>query len=140
MLGWVVAPALVLGLLFQLIDGGVARASAMMPLTALAGLVMVEVALAGWRRVPFTCSWIPAQRPLVLILVASGAALMLASGLLPAVIVAASRSLRGFGWLAAILGAIAGGMRWRRLRTWDEQPLVFEDEAYDKVQTLGLSR
>jgi len=40
----------------------------------------------------------------------------------------------------AVLVTTAGLLRWRRVQTWADQPLLFEDERYDKVQTLGLTR
>lgn len=139
LLFWIVLPALAVGAPFQALARGWS-AVPMLLLTATAGVLMIEIALAGWRRIPFTCSWIPAQRPLVFVLIASGAALLVVSGFLPAMIVAASRSPWGFLWVVGLMGGTAGLMRWHRVRTWADRPLLFEDEVYDKLQTLGLSR
>jgi hypothetical protein len=117
-----------------------ARALLTLPLTLALGALIVEVALAGWRRVPFTCTWIPGQRPLVFILITSAAALFVASTVAPFAIVVTTRSpawaiLLSLGLVAAIVVL----HRWR-VRTWQEQPLVFEDERYDKLQTLSIYR
>jgi hypothetical protein len=138
-LKWVIAPALMLGTPLQILS---LHWSAMTSLlfSVVIGLLMVEVALAGWRRVPFTCTWIPGQRPLVWTLLASAAALFLVAGFLPAAVVAATRVTQLkiiFGVLLTVPMAV---LRWRRMTTMTGQPLLFEDERYDKLQTLGLTR
>jgi hypothetical protein len=42
--------------------------------------------------------------------------------------------------LGGLLLTTLAALGWHRLRTWALQPLQFEDEAPDVVQTLGLHR
>lgn len=140
LLRWVVLPAWLIGVPLQVMSMQWA-AGISLALTALIGAVLVELFLAGWRRVPFTCSWIPGQRPLVFILLASVGALIVVAGFLPMlVVVSAVRSNGLLLMFGTVLVATAGLLRWRRVQTWAAQPLLFEDERYDKVQTLGLTR
>lgn len=140
LLRWVVLPAWLIGVPLQVMSMQWA-AGISLALTALIGAVLVELFLAGWRRVPFTCSWIPGQRPLVFIFLASVGALIVVAGFLPMlVVVSAVRSNGLLFMFGTVLVATAGLLRWRRVQTWAEQPLLFEDERYDKVQTLGLTR
>ena len=108
-------------------------------LAALFGLLIVELVLTDWRRVPFTCTWLPGKRPLPLLVVYGLISLILLLTL-GELIHVAMRSWRGAGMLGGLLLAIVSALRWRRLRTWALQPLQFEDEAPDVVQTLGLQR
>ena len=78
-LTWVIGPALLLGAPLQIASLQWA-ATISMSLSLLLGLLMVEIALAGWRRVPFTCTWIPGQRPLVWTLFTSAAAMFFVAG------------------------------------------------------------
>jgi hypothetical protein len=135
----ILLPALLAGAGLQVWALG-AKSLLTLPLTLALGALIVEIALAGWRRVPFTCTWIPGQRPLVFILITSAAALFVASTIAPFAIVVTTRSavwaiLLSLGLIAAIVVL----HRWR-VRTWGEQPLVFEDERYDKLQTLSIYR
>lgn len=140
LLRWVVLPVLALAVPLQVV--ALQRASGIaLVLTALAGAVMVELALAGWRRVPFTCSWIPGQRPLVFILLVSAGALFVAATVLPTLIIISAVYPMGSPiFVGTVLATTAGLLRWRRVRTWARRPLLFEDEHYDKLQTLGLTR
>jgi len=71
----------------------------------------------------------------------SVAALIVVAGFLPTlVVVSAIRSTGLLIMFGAVLVTTAGLLRWRRVQTWADQPLLFEDERYDKVQTLGLTR
>ena len=93
--------------------------------------------LAGWRRVPFTCTWLPGKRPLPLLMIAVIVSLLLL-WLLGELMRLALTSLRGTLTLAGVLLGIAAALRWRRLRSWAGAPLQFEDELPNRVQTLGL--
>jgi hypothetical protein len=107
-------------------------------LAAGVGLIVIEMVLASWRRIPFTCSWIPGKRPLPLMMVATiGAvqAVTLATGL----IYLALRSAAAFLIVAGLLFVPALGLRIRRRARWASQPLQFEDDRPDRLQTLGLT-
>lgn len=106
-------------------------------LSLLAGLVMAELLLVDWRRVPFTCTWIPGKRPLVFTLVGAIGALVLVMSVLGSLI-----RLSLFSWplmtgLAGILLTISALARYRREQAWGTQPLQFEDEPF-QAQVLGL--
>jgi hypothetical protein len=140
LLRWVVLPAWLIAVPLQVLALQWAAVISL-TLTALIGAALVELFLAGWRRVPFTCSWIPGQRPLVFVFLASVAALIVVAGFLPMlVVVSAVRSTGLLLMFGTVLVATAGLLRWRRVHSWAEQPLLFEDERYDKLQTLGLTR
>lgn len=139
LLTWVVGPALLMGAPLQILA---LRGSAVISLvlSAVIGLLMVELAMLGWRRVPFTCTWIPGQRPLVWTLFASAGALILVAGFLPAAVFAATRETKFMVLFGVVLTVPTAVLRWRRMSAITEQPLLFEDERYDKLQTLGLTR
>ncbi|MPZ21574.1 MAG: hypothetical protein GEV06_27335 [Luteitalea sp.] len=98
---------------------------------ALYGSGLVELVLADWRRLPFTCTYIPGKRffahtvvivvSIYVIFVNLGAALLGAS--------LADRRLAIV--IGAFLLAVVGSLRWHRLRTWGKIPLSFEDELPD---------
>jgi hypothetical protein len=136
---WVLAPAIISGVVLQIL---VLKSAALLtiPLTMIIGLLMVEVALAGWRRVPFTCTWIPGQRPLVFILLTSAVALAFVARMLPAMVFIATRSWPWLLSFGVLVTTAAVSLRVYRIRTWADLPLQFEDERYDKVQVLGLTR
>jgi hypothetical protein len=105
---------------------------------ALVGVVFVHVVLLDWRRIPFTCSYLPGKRFVAhslligwgafLLFTVTGAGLVhvATGGPRPAVIIAAALALTG--WV----------LRRRRLATWSETPLMFEDECPDQPQPLQL--
>lgn len=136
---WILAPAIVCGAGLQIATLGRDAASTV-PLTLMCGLLIVELALAGWRRVPFTCTWIPGQRPLVFILLTSAVALAFVARMLPAMVFIATRSWPWLLSFGVLVTTAALSLRIWRVRTWADQPLQFEDERYDKVQVLGLTR
>lgn len=138
-LTWVIGPALLLGAPLQVFALGWGAVISI-AFSVVLGLLMVELAMLGWRRVPFTCTWIPGQRPLVWTLFASVGALILVAGFLPVAVFAATRAT---GWMVPfgiVLTVPAAVLRWRRMTRFTDQPLLFEDERYDKLQTLGLTR
>lgn len=106
-------------------------------LSGLAGLLMVEVMLADWRRVPFTCTWIPGKRPLAFTLVMAICIFALVTGTFASLIQVALFSWPLATLLAGVLLTSAGLARQRRYRAWRLQPLQFEDEPF-KLQVLGL--
>ena len=105
---------------------------------AAVGFVFVHAVLLDWRRIPFTCSYLPGKRFIghsaligvaacILFTVTSGGFVRLAMvDVTQGVIVAASLVLVGY-WL-----------RERRLLTWTKTPLMFEDEFPDQPLQLQL--
>jgi hypothetical protein len=110
-------------------------------LTGVFGLLCVETLLRDWRRIPFTCSYMPgkysvAQSTLAVIL------LYLSAGSIG--------SLMELGALrqpspvpdvvvVAVLSVVVVWLRRRRLAKWREAPLVFDDELPTDVQVFRLS-
>jgi hypothetical protein len=114
--------------------------NALLPAAVIAavGLVFVHAVLLDWRRIPFTCSYLPGKRFIghsALIGVAACLLFTLTGG--------------GFVRLATVdptMGIIAAGsllvigywLRSRRLLNWTRTPLVFEDEFPDQPLQLQL--
>jgi hypothetical protein len=132
----VLLPALVLAgpLQFWVIGIGAWRT---MLLALLAGLAMAELMLIDWRRVPFTCTWVPGKRPLVFTIVGAFGIYVLVTSFLAAFLEASLYSWPMFLFVTGVLLMITAIARHRREQSWAAQPLQFEDEAF-QLQTLGL--
>jgi hypothetical protein len=133
-----ILPALLISAPLLFFTLGAARGLAALVLSALAAGVILELVLTGWRRVPFTCTWLPGKRPLpfammtvlaVIWVVASAAELVTFA-------VKSGPGNAAIGSMAFALAALA--LRWRRKRSWARDPLEFEDEPFDRMQKLGL--
>jgi len=108
---------------------------------ALVGLVFVHAVLYGWRRIPFTCSYLPGKRfighsvifgfflGLFFTVFGGGLASIAASGTPVAIAV-----------IVAMLSSVAFVLRRQRLALWRDLPLMFEDELPDQPQLLELQR
>jgi hypothetical protein len=100
----------------------------------------VHAVLHQWRRIPFTCSYLPGKRFighsvifgffLGLLFTVFGGVLAggAASGTGPAIII------------MVILSTLAFALRRQRLALWRDSPLMFEDEFPDQPQLLELQR
>ena len=107
-------------------------------IVALVGLVFVHAVLLDWRRIPFTCSYLPGKRFITHSLVLGFVAYLiftLAGGWL---VRAAAAGTKQALILAVALSIVAGLLRWRRLAIWSETPLMFEDEFPDQPVQLRL--
>jgi hypothetical protein len=107
-------------------------------IVALVGLVFVHAVLLDWRRIPFTCSYLPGKR-----FVAHGLLLGLVAFLLftfagVGLVHAATASWRHGLVIAAALSLVAWLLKRRRLAIWRERPLMFEDEFPDQPLQLQL--
>ncbi len=102
------------------------------------GLVFVHAVLLDWRRIPFTCSYLPGKRFIGHSALIGFAACLLftvtSSGL---VRTALARANQGLAITAALL-IIGYWLRERRLVTWKRTPLMFEDEFPDQLLQLQL--
>jgi hypothetical protein len=105
---------------------------------ALVGLVFVHAVLVDWRRIPFTCSYLPGKHLIAHTLVLGFAAFVLFTTagalLVHLATVSASHALV----IAATLFLVAWLLKRRRLATWREAPLMFDDEFPDQPLQLGL--
>jgi hypothetical protein len=107
-------------------------------IVALIGLVFVHAVLLDWRRIPFTCSYLPGKHLVAHTLVFGFAALVVFTSagtwLMRAATVNATHALV----IGAALSLVAWLLRRRRLAVWRETPLMFEDELPDQPVQLGL--
>jgi hypothetical protein len=130
---------LALALPFQLAVLGVHRTLLCIPLTFLMGLAFVEIVLARWHRLPFTCSYLPGKRPFVhdflLLLVSFFGFTTLGWGL-------AGRAMARNSPVPValvILFTLAMAFRWVRLQSAVNRPLEFEDEPPESTYGLRLN-
>jgi len=108
-------------------------------MTALCGLVLVELHMSEWRRIPFTCSYEPSRQLVWLTLVISVTAFVLFT-MIGSRLVLYSVS-HPVGWLGVmtILGAVVLYLRRQRLWLSREAALMFEDVLPNEVEPLKLS-
>jgi len=136
--GYVVGLPLVAGLpvLWSII--GLKQAAIAMLIVAFVGGVFVHAVLLEWRRIPFTCSYMPGKRLMVYTVVPGFAAFVLfaaaAVRLVRAALYAAEMAIA----IALVLLVIAAILRRKRVAEWKATPLVFEDELPDQPLQLGL--
>ena len=106
--------------------------------SALAALLLVEVIVREWRRIPFTCTYLPGKRVLAYtlgVLFASYAVFVyIGAAVIHWAVASAPHSVVYAG--ALLTGWLA--LRRERLRTWAETPLEFEDEDPLAPRSLGL--
>lgn len=132
-----VAPALLVASALQ--PGALgARWPACVLLTTLANLVLVEIVLHDWARLPFTCSYLPGKRVLAYTL----------GVLLGTYFVFVYVGAHVVRWSMAdpmrtiVIGVMLLMMfvllRRSRLRTWGRLPLEFEDEDPLAIRSLNL--
>ncbi len=133
-----ILPSLLMSAPVQLMVLGLTRGLAAMLLATLAAAVILELVLIGWRRVPFTCTWLPGKRPLPFAVMAALGVIYVVATAADAVFIAVAYRPRGIIVLSLLFAVVAFGLRWLRKRSWARDPLEFEDEPFDKMQKLGL--
>lgn len=115
-----------------------ADAMTAIPIAYLAGVVLVELVIRTWRRIPFTCGYIPGKRTVaqtfLIALVSYVFFTSIGAGLTAASRLHASRFLVVMGIL---LTAVALLRRFR-LREWGRAPLMFDDDPPEFAQPLQL--
>ncbi len=114
--------------------------AALLPAVVIAsvGLVFVHAVLLDWRRVPFTCTYLPGKRFIghsALIGVAACLLFTLTGG---GFVSLATMNARMGMIVAASLLVIGYWLRERRLVNWTRTPLMFEDEFPDQPLQLQL--
>ncbi len=109
-------------------------------LAFLPSLVMEEVLLAGFEKIPFTSAYLPGKRPLIETVcmygIAFGAYVGILSGLIVTCLAEAPYFLIVLGCLVAIWARVRKG----RLEYWHIGELEFEEVAEPAVQTLAIFR
>jgi len=109
-------------------------------LALLPSLILMEVLLYQFQRIPFTSSYLPGKRPLIETVVLYGAAVgayvTVLSGVIVLCLEELSYSLTGFGALLAVWARVRKG----RLEEWEFGKLEFEELPEPAVHTLGIGR
>jgi len=117
------------------------QAAAHLLVLGLLGMILADVYLWGFRKIPFTCSYLPGKSQVHMIVVA---AVVLIS-LVAQSAIWEQEALQKPGMMAAmlaLLGVAAVAIRWRIgvLARSDEEGLQFEEEGAPAVLELGLYR
>jgi hypothetical protein len=135
---YVVGPAVALAVVVMwLLLGRVAAIIAAFVVSAV-GAVFVHVVLLDWRRIPFTCSYLPGKRLVAHTVVFGFAAFTLFTS--AASLLLGLSTIRPFFPLAFASGLFALGwfLQRRRFAMWRETPLIFDDDQPDQPLQLGL--
>jgi hypothetical protein len=105
----------------------------------LSGLVLVELHLGGWRRLPFTCSYLPGKRFVGHTLLIGFTAFAVFTTVGSGLVFQSLRSTSAWLLLMVILSAAALHMRRRRVWQSRELALAFEDAMPNELEPLRLS-
>ena len=105
---------------------------------AIVGLLFVHAVLLDWRRIPFTCSYLPGKRFVAQSFFVGCAAyivfVLAGERLLQTSVTSTASALV----IVAAGAALAYVLRRRRLDAWAKRPLMFEDEFPDALMALEL--
>lgn len=117
------------------------QAAGHLAVLGLLGMILVDLALYSFRKIPFTCSYLPGKSQVHLV-VCAAAILILVVG---QSVVWEQEALQKPGLMAAMIGLLGVGavtIRWRTsvLARTDEEGLQFEEEGSPAVLELGLFR
>jgi hypothetical protein len=108
-------------------------------IATLVSLLLAELVLSDWQRLPFTCTWLPGKRSLAQVVLLCFTAFVLFTtfgrgavgiglrGATPAIVVIA---------LLAVANLV---LQRRRRRLWSEIPLDFEDVSPYRVESMRLT-
>jgi ABC-type transport system involved in multi-copper enzyme maturation permease subunit len=133
----VVLPVLILLPLEWMMFG--ARALAVLGVAFAAGVALVEVEMSEWRRLPFTCSYIPGKRFVGLTMLIGFASFVAFTSVGSGLALAARWRPTNALIVLPILGAIVWERRRRRIRLTRHTALMFEDALPTEVEPLQLS-
>ncbi len=109
-------------------------------LAFLPSLVVEEVLLAGFEKIPFTSAYLPGKRPLIETVCMYGIAFGAYVGILSGVIVSCLQEAPYFLIVLGAFIAIWARVRKGRLEYWHVGELEFEEVAEPAVQTLAIYR
>jgi len=104
----------------------------------LIGLVSVHAVLFDWRRIPFTCSYLPGKRFIFYSITIAVLAFAFFMAIGAALVTTARSSPVRTVVIVMILATTAWLLRRYRLGSWGQTPLMFEDEFPDRVLELQL--
>jgi hypothetical protein len=109
-------------------------------MTGVFGLLWVEALLRDWRRIPFTCSYMPGKHTVAQTSVV-GLGMFSIFGTIGSAMetgsLRAPTPTRGLIIIGVLLVVVAV-LRWRRRVRWQKTPLMFDDELPSDVQPLRL--
>ncbi len=110
-------------------------------MTGVFGLLCVETLLRDWRRIPFTCSYMPGKHSVAQSTLAAVCIYLIVSTICGGLEMGALRwpSPVPGAVIVIVLSAVAFTLRRWRLVRWRESPLVFDDELPSDVQILRLT-
>jgi hypothetical protein len=109
-----------------------------LPVTYLVGVVLVELVIRTWRRIPFTCGYIPGKRNVALTLLIAVTAYVFFTNIGAGMAALARFHPSRLLIVVGILLTAAGLLRRHRLRSWGQSPLMFDDDPAEFVQPLQL--
>ena len=133
----VVWPVLLCALPLQWAILGV-DALAALPVTYLAGVVLVELVIRTWRRIPFTCGYIPGKRNVALTVLIALTAYVFYTNIGAGMATLGRFHPSRLMIVVGILMTAAAVLRRHRLRAWGRSPLMFDDDPAEFVQPLQL--
>lgn len=107
-------------------------------LVALIGRVFIHAVLIDWRRIPFTCSYMPGKRMVVFTLVPGFAAFVLFISFSVLLVHTALKRPIYALIIGTTLAAVSLLLRHNRIAEWQQTPLMFDDELPDQPLQLGL--
>lgn len=132
-------PVLLVAPLFQVPLMGWRTLPAHLAICTLLMLILVELMLWEWQKVPFVCSYLPGRRNVALTFVLYWFGFSLYALAMTRFEVWSLHSFPRWLVLAGLLLAIFAKVRELRRETWGLLPLKYEEEAEKAVETLGLA-
>ncbi len=132
-----IAPFYVISFPATVVILGPLRAIAITALGAVFALLSFERLFRQWRKLPFTCSYLPGKKP-VWLLMLRGSLAMIYLAAVPQLLLSASGDMAGFLALFTLLAGI--WWRWRsvREREWAECSLLYVETHDPDLFALGL--
>jgi hypothetical protein len=113
-------------------------AVATIPVTYLAGVVLIELLIRTWRRIPFTCGYIPGKRNVALTFLIALTVYIFYTNIGAGMAAAGRFHPSRLMIVVGMLLTAAGVLRRHRLRSWGQSPLMFDDDPAEFVQPLQL--
>lgn len=106
----------------------------------LAAMILMEMLLFRFDRIPFTSSYLPGQRPLIETVMIYGAAVVFYISATSAVIASAVTDWPGFLMLCGALLAVWAHLSKARIEVWEAGRLEYEETEEPLVHALDLNK
>jgi hypothetical protein len=114
-------------------------AAGIIALEALIGWLVVEWVMSGWRRIPFTCSYIPGKGFVSRMFVKGFASYVVFTTVATLILRISLASPPVMLVVALVAGSAAGVISVNRSRQARHTPLIFDDELPSDVNPLRLN-